>query len=179
MNVDVIIFLKKLLHFNSWATLLQHYWRLVLGCFVNTGTSINFEQFLKNKHFNHHRPFWLSGKIPNPPVSALEPHPSGRTPHPPDSLKMNAFVGHRSNWTQNKNSNSCARVLAQGKMAWERLVWSHLTFHHLRSVHCDWEPPPGPSSHRGWSRGVPSLSAVLFSKQKGSSVIETFDCPVV
>lgn len=34
-------------------------------------------------------PFRLIESILNPPVSALGPHPSGRTPHPPDSLKMN------------------------------------------------------------------------------------------
>lgn len=44
----------------------------------------------------------------------------------------------------------------------------HLTSLHLHSVHCDWDPPPGPSSHRGWSPGVPSPSSVLFQNKKGT-----------
>lgn len=42
----------------------------------------------------------------------------------------------------------------------------HLTSLHLHSVHCDWDPPPAPSSRRGWSRGVPSPSAALLQNIK-------------
>lgn len=47
-----------------------------------------------------------------------------------------------------------------------KLCVRHLTSLHLHSVHCDWDPPPAPSSHRGWSRGVPSPSAALFQNIK-------------
>lgn len=147
----------------------------------------------KHTHFNHHRHFWLSKKIANPPVSALEPHLSGRTPHPPDSLKMNecfCWSPFKLN-TEHKFkkqklilksfNNKCSKYWnsSTGEDGVRKICVRHLTFHHLHFVRCGWDPPPGSSSHRGWSRGVPSLSVVLFQKKKRSSVIETFDCLMV
>lgn len=56
-------------------------------------------------------------------------------------------------------------TVTRGNESWRNGFIFHLTSLPQCFVRCDWDPPPGPSSHRGWSRGVPFPSGVLFQNR--------------